>query len=83
MQAWKGADAGVEGRTCRCGGADMQACRGRHAGVEGRRRRRGGAQTQAGSKGLGVCTVLPEVSHAQLVNNAKGSSFRYWCVAGQ
>ena len=73
----------MEGQTRRRGGADTQAWRGADADVEGRRPRHGGAQTQAGSKGLGVCTLLPEASHAQLVNNAKGSSFRYWCVARQ
>ena len=29
-------------------------------------------------RGAGGCTVLLEVSHTQLENSAKGSSFTYW-----
>lgn len=53
------------------------------AGMEGHRPRRGGAQAWRGAgagweQGTGGVHRLPEVSHAQLVNNAKGSSFRHW-----
>ena len=43
----------------------QQAWRGTDAGLE---------------RGAGGCTVLLEVSHAQLENNDKGSSFTYWWV---